>query len=603
MKRLSFLTLIITICYLQADAQSVGIGTNNPDASAILDVSGTNGGLLIPRLTAAQRDAITSPAKGLVVFNSTDNNFYCFDGAWKKLSSATEVWNLGGNSGTIAGSHFMGTNDAVPLSFGVNGFQRMKLNLDGRLELFSGNHGTVIGEGAGASITIGAYNTFIGEHAGAANQNAGYNVAIGPSAAYNNISGDYNVSIGVSAGWANQSGMENTIIGTLAGFLNSSGRSNVLIGYLAGYTTQGSNSVLIGNFAGVNTQVGNLHFVGYEAGRMNNTGIENHFTGHRAGRNNTSGSQNHFSGFNAGYSNTTGISNVYLGHSAGYNSNGSYNVYVGSATGYSATTGSYNTMIGDHSGVSITEGIHNYFSGYNAGFGNTSGSFNAFSGSFAGGNNTTGNFNIIYGHSSGQANVTGSNNILIGPYADVTVDGLINAGAIGYNAKVSQSNSFVIGGTGAEAVRVGIGVTSPAYTLHVNGSVAGVGAYNNISDSRLKTNISSIDNALAGILQLHPVSFDWKKETYPQFHFDDKRQIGFLAQELEKIFPEAVTIGADGFYTIAYSQLVPVVVQGIKEQQQQIENLRSENTQLKNLLELLSKEMEAIKKQMSSLQK
>lgn len=566
MKRLSLITLLFAIC-LHASSQSVGIGTNSPDASAILDVSGTNGGLLIPRLTAAQRDAIASPAKGLVVFISTDNSFYCFDGAWKRLSAANDTWGLQGNSGTSPSSHYIGTSDGVPLNFGVNAIPRMKLFLEGRLELYNDNFNTMIGQAAGQSTT-GSYNTFLG----------------------------------VDAAGFNQSGQENTVIGAVAGLNNITGRANVIMGFLAGYATNGNNSTIIGSYAGTNSLIGELHCVGYEAGRMNQTGVQNHFSGFRAGRNNVTGSLNHFSGWNAGYSNTTGGSNVYLGFGAGYTSNGSYNVFVGSAAGFTTANGSYNTAVGNNAAMFMTDGIHNDFSGYYSGYNTTTGSFNAFSGSFSGMNNTTGQFNTIYGFSTGLTNTTGTHNILLGAYADCTAPDLVNAGAIGYNAKVSQNNSIVLGGIGADAVRVGIGVSSPAHTLHVNGSVAGVGAYNNISDSRLKTNISPITNVIAGILQLQPVSYDWKKTEYPQFQFDDKRQIGFLAQDLEKIFPEAVTLGSDGFYTISYSTLIPVVVQAIKEQQQQADDLKKENRQLKTNMEMLQQEIETIKKQLSQRQ-
>ena len=133
----------------QVRAQSIGIGTATPDASAVLDVSG-NRGLLLPRLTTTERDAIASPAKGLVIFCSTDNSFYCFDGGWKKLVLPEHVWNLQGNSGTNPATHFIGTTDATPLVFGVGGNPRMRLFTDGRIHLegFS----TLIGRNAGAVL-------------------------------------------------------------------------------------------------------------------------------------------------------------------------------------------------------------------------------------------------------------------------------------------------------------------------------------------------------------------------------------------------------------------------------------------------------------------
>lgn len=65
---------------------SVGVGTSNPDASAVLDVVSTSKGVLLPRLTVAQRDAIVSPKNGLIVYNSSDSKFNYWDGAkWEEV--------------------------------------------------------------------------------------------------------------------------------------------------------------------------------------------------------------------------------------------------------------------------------------------------------------------------------------------------------------------------------------------------------------------------------------------------------------------------------------------------------------------------------------
>lgn len=73
--------------YATGYAQStpgVGIGTSTPHASAILDLSFTNKGILFPRLTTAQRNAISNPATGLLIYNSEVNVLQVYDGsAWK----------------------------------------------------------------------------------------------------------------------------------------------------------------------------------------------------------------------------------------------------------------------------------------------------------------------------------------------------------------------------------------------------------------------------------------------------------------------------------------------------------------------------------------
>jgi hypothetical protein len=65
----------------------VGIGTLSPDASSMLDITATDKGLLIPRMTTAQRLAIVNPATGLMVFDNSTNTFWYFDSTWKEITS------------------------------------------------------------------------------------------------------------------------------------------------------------------------------------------------------------------------------------------------------------------------------------------------------------------------------------------------------------------------------------------------------------------------------------------------------------------------------------------------------------------------------------
>ncbi len=122
---------------------------------------------------------------------------------------------------------------------------------------------------------------------------------------------------------------------------------------------------------------------------------------------------------------------------------------------------------------------------------------------------------------------------------------------------------------------VGIGTTSPSYTLHVNGSVAGTSAYNNLSDKRYKKDILPIENALDKILALNGITFNWDKEA-TDMNLDDNNHIGLLAQDVEKIVPQAVTTGTDENETksVAYTDLVPVLIEAIKELKAEIDLLK-----------------------------
>ena len=86
------------------------------------------------------------------------------------------------------------------------------------------------------------------------------------------------------------------------------------------------------------------------------------------------------------------------------------------------------------------------------------------------------------------------------------------------------------------------------------------------SDVRLKKDILSMNNCLFKILQLHGVTFNWRKEEFPQFKLSEQTQIGFIAQEVQKLFPEIVyTNSKTGFLAIEYDKLTSVIVESIKE--------------------------------------
>ena len=102
-------------------AQSVGIGTLTPHPSAKLEIAATDKGLLVPRLTTAQRTAIAAPATGLLVFDTDTNSFWFYvGGVWQNISSLTTAWALGGNAGTNPLSNFVGTTDKQSLLFRMN---------------------------------------------------------------------------------------------------------------------------------------------------------------------------------------------------------------------------------------------------------------------------------------------------------------------------------------------------------------------------------------------------------------------------------------------------------------------------------------------------
>src|SRR6187399_1741099 len=128
MKKIFFITCVfVAPLWLQAQNifpsnGSAGIGTTTPNASSAFEMMSTTKGLLMPRMTKTQRDAIASPGTGLMIYqtNSTPG-FYYYDGAqWKAVIQKFKGWSLTGNSGTDTAVNFLGTLDAQPLIFKVN---------------------------------------------------------------------------------------------------------------------------------------------------------------------------------------------------------------------------------------------------------------------------------------------------------------------------------------------------------------------------------------------------------------------------------------------------------------------------------------------------
>ncbi len=290
MTRTAFLfcaTLFFFLPLFSLHAQSVGVNTTTPDASAALDVTSTTQGMLVPRLTTAQRTAVSSPATGLLVFDSTTGSFWFYNGAiWTELVASAD--NLGNHTATAnlqLNSHWLsndgdeeglridnggkvGIGTANPLHLlDVNGTVNINAN---RLEFTGTGYGVFIGEDAGLNdVATGVnVNTFVGWRAGKNNTTGGENTAIGATAMLTNTTGNQNVSVGNGALAGNTNGSDNAILGYGAAGRNQTGSANVATGYFALF----ENTV-----GGRNTAVGG------EAGK-NNLGSGNVFLGHRAGQ-------------------------------------------------------------------------------------------------------------------------------------------------------------------------------------------------------------------------------------------------------------------------------------------------------------------------------
>jgi hypothetical protein len=95
------------------------------------------------------------------------------------------------------------------------------------------------------------------------------------------------------------------------------------------------------------------------------------------------------------------------------------------------------------------------------------------------------------------------------------------------------------------------------------------------SDRRLKKNIQKIDSALYKLSRISGYTYDFKSGEELGFGIPMGKQTGIIAQELEGVFPYPLKKGGNDFYGVDYTKLIPLLIEGIKEQQQQIQSLTS----------------------------
>jgi len=142
-----------------------------------------------------------------------------------------------------------------------------------------------------------------------------------------------------------------------------------------------------------------------------------------------------------------------------------------------------------------------------------------------------------------------------------------------------SGNSEFGGGYGSTGVDISsAGVISADGDIRSDGNVV---AYYS-SDIRLKENLIIIDNAIDKINQLSGYTFKWKDTEDRPEEFYNEREAGIIAQDVVKVLPEAVKERSDGYLAIKYEQMIPLLIEGVKGQQKQIEDLQQQIKEIKN---------------------
>jgi hypothetical protein len=188
-------------------------------------------------------------------------------------------------------------------------------------------------------------------------------------------------------------------------------------------------------------------------------------------------------------------------------------------------------------------------------------------------------FRIRPGAPTSSIDISAAGNVGIGtasPIHKLDVAGNMTIGP-GFNASttVPLNGLLVQGG-------VGIGTATPDQTLTVNGGASkpGGGSWSVFSDERLKLTRGRFNSGLRAVLQLQPIRYEYKKDN-PLGLKSIGEHIGFGAQELQKVIPEAVTSTESGYLQVNNDPIIWTMLNAIKEQQQQIEELKNEVKRLK----------------------
>jgi hypothetical protein len=133
-----------------------------------------------------------------------------------------------------------------------------------------------------------------------------------------------------------------------------------------------------------------------------------------------------------------------------------------------------------------------------------------------------------------------------------------------------------------ETSRVGIGTTAPDQTLSVNGdaSKVGGGSWQSFSDVRLKSIQGRFGRGLSALMRLQPLRYEYKADNALGLK-SEGQHVGFSAQDVQAVIPEAVTTNKDGYLMVNNDPILWTMLNAMKEQQKQIEELKTEVRRLK----------------------
>lgn len=471
-------------------------------SSAMLDVYSKTKGLLVPRMTTAERETIVSPANGLLVYDETEKQFYvCTDNTWSPLE-VPSIWQANNDSVYVIGNgKRYGVGTASPIA---------KLTVQGDATIAPDEPLFEVKNSSG-EVIFAVYENEVKVNFKESAKGVKGGFAVGgltgtkaEPTEYMRITPD-SVRIyinepakGVKGGFA---------VGGLTGTKGKQDYLTIERDSVRMYINQNlkakgvKGGFAVGGLTGTKG-IGNIldltpenYFIGHSAGASNVGGIRNFFAGYESGMLNTEGDYNVALGYQSGKGNVDGFYNVFIGYQAGLKSNTASNVFIGQAAGLNTVDGWSNVYIGQVAGRDNVSGIRNIMIGRDVGS-SIEGSDNTLVGTFAGSDMLSGSTNVMIGIEANSNGLAGNNNVYLGGYAGYSNDGNSNViigrsagpNAHDYATQSDYNNSVMIGYRSGYNNLVGTGNVFLGY----------YSGYNETGSNKLYISNSSSNNLIYG---------------------------------------------------------------------------------------------------------
>lgn len=488
------------------------------------------------------------------------------DDNWNKLTTTTtEITDSVTLVNTIDSSVTQGAANTAVGQYSMGG-DRKTLAENYPTSNMTGNGNTALGAFSMRRIQTGSLNTGLGAYALQNLQTSGKNTAIGAYSMQSAATGTENTSVGTMSMYTSDGSQQNTSVGAYSLYSLTNGTLNTAIGYAAlrAATSNGNTAIGAGSLAYLTT--GGLNTaLGFGSLKLSTLGSYNTAIGYQSQENSSSGRHNISLGYYSLHDDGTGSFNLAIGDKAAEKiTTGHGNIVIGSQSFAANTTGSGNIIIGNAIALTETGSNKLYIGGVSSySSGDTISATNNDSGSI-----------LIYGDMSSGTDLPAiqfnTKKATIGNSNDSYT---IVKGKLYINS--NSAENVVVTKTDVENYLSAAVLNTSTNQLNVNapGTIT--------SDARLKNIIGENTAGLKEILQLKVKNYTMKR--------DKKKEVlvGVIAQELQKVFPNSVSEGRDGYLRIRRDEIFYACVNAIKELHSLVQDILVKITGIEEKIRIL----------------